>query len=76
MEQQLNSVYVIISDKELLRDTDEEAHKQFVKLTRELHQEILQSSLVTKDFSLRFSCVDPQQGRKRLATCTRYLIKS
>jgi len=74
VQRQLNSVYVIVFDEELLRDADEEAHRQFVKLTRELDREILQSSLIIKDFSLSYSCVD-QQGRKRNAMCTRYLIQ-
>jgi len=74
IEKGLNSVYVIVSDKELLRETDEEAHKQFVKRTKELERSILYSSLVTKDFATRFSCVD-QFGNRRKAVCTRYLIQ-
>jgi len=75
VQNRLDAVYVIVFDKELLQDTDEEAYRQFVQLTNALDQQILNSSLVAKDFSVRYSCLD-QAGRRRKAICTRYLIKN
>lgn len=74
VEKRLDAVYIIVFDKDLLRETDEVAHKQFVQLTKELDREILQSSLITKDFSIRYTCVD-HQGNRRKAVCARYLIE-
>lgn len=73
VQQKLNAVYVLIFEKEFLKELDEKAHGKFVQSTNALDQQILNSSLVVKDFSHKYTCVD-QQGNKRRAVCTRYLI--
>lgn len=70
-----SSVYVIVFDKELLRERDEKGYREFVRRTKELDREILNSSLATKDFSFRYTCVD-QRGATRKAICTRYVVAS
>lgn len=72
VQDQLNAVYVLVYDKDVLEDSD--AQRLFAQRTKELDAEILHSSLVTKDFSVRYTCVD-QLGKKRKAICTRYLIQ-
>jgi succinate dehydrogenase flavin-adding protein (antitoxin of CptAB toxin-antitoxin module) len=74
VERECDAVYVITFDKHSLRETDEAAHNKFVRLTQELDKEILNSSLITKDFSVPYSYMD-QDGKKRKGNCTRYLIK-
>jgi hypothetical protein len=71
----VSSVYVIRFDKELLRDRDEEAHSRYLHEVSQLDKEILNSSHIRKDVTFRFKCID-QQGERRHAVCTRYLVRS
>lgn len=74
LEKQLDAVYVIISDKELLGRVDPESLEKFIELTKSLQQAILQSSAVSKDFEVQYSCHDVL-GRRRTAKCIRYVTK-
>lgn len=75
LRKELDNVYVLISDKELLGKTDPEARDKFVQLTESLEKEILQSSLITKEFESTYACTDGL-GRRRKAKCIRYTIST
>lgn len=75
LAKEINTVYVIIFEKELLGEVCPEAKEEFVKLAQSLDNAILQSSLVKKDFELKYSCTDAW-GRRRGAKCVRYTITS
>lgn len=70
----LNTVYVICYEKELLAEVDPNAYENFRALVRDLDDEILKSIHVRKDFSLDYVCID-QNGNRRKATCSRYILK-
>jgi hypothetical protein len=73
VQKEMDAVYVIIFDKNLLGEVDPEAREEFMRLTASLDDVILQSSVITKDFEVKYSCVD-SLGRKRRAKCVRYSI--
>jgi len=75
LEKRINTVYVIIFEKELLGKVFPKAKEEFVKLTQCLDKAILDNSLVKKDFELKYSCIDAL-GRQRGAKCIRYTIES
>ncbi len=75
LAKEINTVYVIIFEKELLGEVSPKAKEEFVKLTQSLDRAILQSFLVKKDFELKYSCIDAW-GRRRGAKCIRYTIES
>jgi hypothetical protein len=72
VKRQLNSIYVIVWDKEFLGDIDKEVYEQFAKLTENLDQSILKSFKVHKDFQLKYTCTD-YKGNKRKAKIIRYI---
>ncbi|MBI2817118.1 MAG: hypothetical protein HYX72_09280 [Acidobacteria bacterium] len=71
LEKQVDSVYLIVFDKELLGSYDPRAGDEFIRLTGSL-DEAFKGSTVTKDFEVIFYCVD-SMGRRRTAKCIRYL---
>jgi hypothetical protein len=73
-EKKIDTVYVIVFEKELLKELDPKAEEEFVKLLQGLDSAILQSSLINKDFEVKYSCIDAW-GRRRAAKCTRYTIQ-
>jgi hypothetical protein len=75
VQREMDAVYVIVFDKDLLGEVDPQAREEFMRLTASLDDAILQSSVITKDFEVKYSCVD-SLGRKRRAKCTRYAIAS
>ena len=73
--QQLNTIYVISYDKELLAEHDPAAYENFKILVQDLDEEILRQTSARKDFSVDYTCVD-QSGRRRRASCTRYVVST
>lgn len=71
MERQLESIYVILFDKELLGTSDRTAYEQFVRLTEGLDDDIKQRFKIEKDFDIKFTCTD-SLGNKRKAKITHY----
>lgn len=72
VKQQLDSIYVMIWDKEFLGDINKEVHEQFVKITESLDRNILKMFKVKKDFELIYVCTD-YEGNKRKAKIIRYI---
>lgn len=74
LNKKINTVYIIIFEKEWLREIDPKAEEEFTNLVQNLDDTILQSSLINKDFELKYSCMDAL-GRRRGAKCIRYTIQ-
>ena len=74
LKKKINTVYVIIFEKEWLKEIDPKAEEEFTNLVQNLENAILQSSLINKDFELKYSCMDTL-GRRRGAKCIRYTIQ-
>ena len=72
MQKQLNSIYVIVWDKEFLGNVDSEARKKFVEMTERLDRYIQKTFRVPKDFELKYTCTD-HKGNKRKAKISRYI---
>lgn len=68
---QLNSIYVITFDKDLLGATNPELYQQFVELTKSLDRDIERRFEINKDFELKYTCTD-SKGNKRNAKISRY----
>ena len=71
-KQKLESIYVLIFDKELLGAFDPEAYEQFVRETKSLDQKIMERFQIQKHFELRYICTD-SQGSKRKARLFHYI---
>lgn len=74
LKKKFDTIYVIIFEKEWLKEIDPKAEEEFTNLVQNLNSTILQSSLINKDFELKYSCTDAL-GRRRGAKCIRYTIQ-
>jgi len=72
LRQQLNSIYIITLDKDLLGSPNSELYQQFVELTKSLDRDIERRFKINKDFELKYICTD-SKGNKRNAKITRYI---
>ena len=69
MRQQLNSIYVMQFDKELLGYYDSDAYEAFVRETKGLSQEIEQRFRIRKHFELNYICTDLTGNKRRAKIC-------
>ena len=67
----LETVYVLIFDKDWLGEVDREALNDFNQKVAALQKELNTRTVAVKDFSLDFDFID-QWGKRRRATCIRY----
>ena len=74
LRHQLNSIYVITFNKDLLGSTSSELYQQFVELTKNLDRDIERLFKINRDFDLKYTCTD-FQGNKRNAKISRYIPK-
>ena len=72
MKRQLNSIYVMQFDKELLGFQDPVAYEAFVKETKSLSREIEERFHIRKHFELSYACSD-SGGNKRRAKIFHYI---
>ena len=71
LNKKLDTVYVLIFDKDWLGEVDIPALEDFKSKVAALQQELNTRTIAVKDFSLDFHYID-QTGKHRRATCIRY----
>jgi hypothetical protein len=74
-ERGVDTIYVIIWNKEALGDRDLRAYQEFERKTQLLSKEIQSHSKLRKAGELKYDTIDTQ-GNKRKAKCIRYLVES
>jgi len=71
----VNTIYVIIWNKEALGARDPRAYQEFEQKTQLLSREIQSKTRLKKVGELKYDTID-SQGKKRKAKCLRYLVES
>lgn len=75
MKAKLETVYVLIFDKDWLGEVDTRSLDEFNKQVTALQKELSTKTIAVKDFSVDFDFID-QVGKRRRATCLRYKAPS
>lgn len=74
MEYEIDTLYMIVFDKEMLAEFSPEAKQRFDEIVNNLETSIKEHPQIFKDFEDKYICVD-QFGNRRHAKCIRYRIK-
>ena len=73
LQQECDAIYVVVFDKDFLRESDTGAHEAFVQAVRDIDRKILEETALNQDFKLDYMCRD-NQGRRRKARILRYVV--
>ena len=73
LEMELTSIYVLVSDKEWLEETDPRVYAEFEGQVAKLNHEIGQQTVAVKSGDYSYTCRD-QSGRRRKYRCIRYVM--
>lgn len=73
LEKESSSIYVLVSDKEWLGETNPQAHAKFEDQVAKLQREIGRQTVASKKGDYSYTCLD-QFGNRRKNRCIRYVM--